>query len=662
MQYRRDIDGLRSVAIIPVVLFHAGLEWISGGYVGVDVFFVISGFLITSVIMSAVERGTFSFAHFYERRARRLLPALFAVLVFSLAVGALIMSPVQFRDMGAAMIATVFYVANILMWRRSGYFEGAAETDPMLHMWSLSVEEQFYIFYPILLLLVVRRFGRNPFAAVALISAASLALSVWGVKNAPNPTFFLLPTRAWELGAGALVALSVVGTNWSPALRNTAGLAGFAMIAFAVLAYQPGTPFPGLAAVPPVLGTALIIAAGRGGSNAVARLLSWTPLVGIGLISYSLYLWHWPILVFLNIHYGLHQVPDWAMALGVGASVLLAHLSWRYVERPFRSSDGFGRRRIFQLSGAGIAAATVVGAALVATQGLSARFDAATNAAFRTAEINPFRARCMGHSTRDTLCTLGVDDKPATFVLWGDSHAMSAAHGIDLAARAQNRAGLLAAQSDCPPVLGVSGSPLHNGPDCERFRRAVLDLIEAEDTITDVVLHARWARYTEPRLAWDVYDPPVFELRDSALRPFGGQGYSRNFMDEGLIAAVRRLRAAGKTVHVMEGVPEQAVEVPDVVGRHLGFDAPLPPPADAAQVQGRAQLFERVGPALRDLGAHQYVVSDRFCEQQGCIYVQQDVPLYEDTNHLSLEGSALAFSDFDFASGAGSDVGGGNGQ
>ena len=213
MKYRKDIDGLRSVAIIPVVLFHAGLSFLSGGYVGVDVFFVISGFLITSVIMRGLDSGKFSFAHFYERRARRLLPALFVVLAFSLIAGLFIMSPIQYRDMGTAIIATVFYLANILLWSRSGYFQSSSEYDPMLHMWSLSVEEQFYIFYPILLLVIVRSLKRNPLAIVALISAASFALAVWGVRNVPNPTFFWLPTRAWELGLGALVALSSIGTS-----------------------------------------------------------------------------------------------------------------------------------------------------------------------------------------------------------------------------------------------------------------------------------------------------------------------------------------------------------------------------------------------------------------------------------------------------------------
>ena len=647
MKYRTDIDGLRSVAIIPVVLFHAGLSVVSGGYVGVDVFFVISGFLITSVIMRGIENDTFSFVHFYERRARRLLPALFAVLIFSLFVGFFVMSPVQFRDMGAAIVATVFYLANILMWSRSGYFQTSSELDPMLHMWSLSVEEQFYIFYPILLLLIVKGLKRRPLVLVSLISLVSFALAEWGVRNAPNPTFFWLPTRAWEMGLGAIVALSTIGTIWTPPVRHAVGLSGLALIIFAVVFYTPLTPFPGMAALPPVLGTAMIIAAGRGGPNIAGRILSWRPLVGVGLISYSLYLWHWPVLVFLNIHFGLHNVPTWAMASGVVMSVILAYFSWRFVEQPFRSSTGYSRKQIFKISGAGIAAFTVAGLILVSAQGFDNRFDPKTNEAFRAAEGNPYREKCMGLQTREELCQLGASDVTPSFVLWGDSHAMSAAHGFDLAAKSQGRRGLLATHSDCPSVIGVSGSPLHHGSSCERFRENVLEMILEDDELTDVVLHARWSRYSEPGLAWEIGAPPAFELLDASLRPVVGEDYSRNYLDEGLLALVIRLKEAGKTVHIVEGVPEQSFDVSYTVGRHLGFGADLPPAIDAVHAQNRARIFDRIGKLLDDAGAHRHDGMQRFCEKD-CVYVVDDKPLYEDDNHLSLFGSEFAFSDFDF--------------
>ena len=647
MKYRTDIDGLRSVAIIPVVLFHAGLAIFSGGYVGVDVFFVISGFLITSVIMRAIERDSFSFVHFYERRARRLLPALFAVLAFSLFVGLFVMSPVQFRDMGSAMVATVFYVANILMWSRSGYFQSSSEYDPMLHMWSLSVEEQFYIFYPILLLLIVKGLKRRPLLLVSLISLISFGLAEWGVRNAPNPTFFWLPTRAWEMGLGAMVALSTVGKFWSAPVRHSVGFSGLALIIFAIVFYTPLTPFPGLAALPPVLGTAMIVAAGRDGTNIAGQILSWKPLVGIGLISYSLYLWHWPILVFLNIHFGLHHVPIWALASGVLLSVLLAYLSWRFVEQPFRSSHGKTRKQIFSISGTGIAAFTVAGLILFFSQGFDSRFDPDTNAAFRAAEGNPYRERCMGIQAAEDLCLIGDRSHKPNFVLWGDSHAMSAAHGFDLAAKAKGRQGILATHSDCPPVLGVSGSPLHKGASCERFRENVLAMIEADDYLTDVVLHARWARYSEPGLAWEIGAPPAFELQDESLRPVDGANYSRNYLDEGLLALIARLKTAGKTVHIVEGVPEQSFEVSYAVGRHLGFSAELPQAISLTHVKNRERIFDRIGMKIDATGAHRHVIMQRFCEKD-CVYVVGNKPLYEDDNHLSLYGSEFAFLDFDF--------------
>ena len=647
MEYRKDIDGLRSLAIIPVVLFHAGFDFLSGGYVGVDIFFVISGFLITSVIIRGLETGKFSFTHFYERRARRLLPALFAVLTFSLIAGFFIMSPIQYRDMGTAIIATVFYLANFLMWSRSGYFQSSSEYDPMLHMWSLSVEEQFYIFYPILLLVIVRNLKRNPLTTIILISAASFALAVWGVLNMPNPTFFWLPTRAWELGLGAVVALSSIGANWTSITRHSIGLVGLIFILFAIIFYDPLTPFPGLAALPPVMGTAMIIAAGRGGKHIVGNLLSMPPLVGIGLVSYSLYLWHWPVLVFLNIHFGLHQVPVLALTSGVVISVILAYFSWRFIEQPFRSSSGFNRKQIFTFSGAGITAATLAGFALWSAQGFDTRFDDDTNAAFQSAEENPYLKRCMGLRNPDALCTLGSNNASASFILWGDSHAMSAAQGFDTAAKNQNKRGLLASHSDCPPALGLTGSPLHNGASCEKFRDIMLSYIESDPTITNVILHARWARYSEPGLDWEVGAPPSFKLINSDLQPFNGESYSRNYLDEGLLALIKRLKQSGKIVHLVEGVPEQSFEVAYAVGRHLGFDAELPPAMATDHALHRERIFDRIGNALDEAGVHRQTISSKFCSDE-CIYLLEKTPLYQDDNHLSLSGSVFAFSDFDF--------------
>lgn len=332
MHYRREIDGLRAVAVLPVILFHAGFEQFSGGYVGVDVFFVISGYLITSIIIGDLEKGRFSIRDFYERRARRILPALFFVMLCCLPFAWLWMLPSQFKDFSQAIVAVSFFSSNILFWMKTDYFAPAAEENPLLHTWSLAVEEQFYIVFPVLLLLLWR-FGRNPvFYLVVALSVGSLLLSEWGWRHAPEANFFLIPTRAWELGLGAICAFLLQGR---PQRANDAlAAAGLALIVFAIFYYDSTTPFPSFYALVPVGGTALIVLF-AGPTTLTARLLSTRVLVGVGMISYSAYLWHQPLFAFARIQSVSH--PPMALMAGLAlATLVLAYLSWRYVEQPFR--------------------------------------------------------------------------------------------------------------------------------------------------------------------------------------------------------------------------------------------------------------------------------------------------------------------------------------
>ena len=360
MQYRPEIDGLRAVAVLPVILFHAGFELFSGGYVGVDVFFVISGYLITTILIDDLERGRFSLRRFYERRARRILPALFFVMLCCLPFAWMWMLPAQFKDFSHAFIAVSVFASNILFWQQSGYFAPAAEENPLLHTWSLAVEEQFYIGFPILML-IAWRFGRNPvFWTVAGLSLLSLMLAEWGWRNAPDATFYLLPTRAWELGAGALCALWLHGR--APQARPLPAGLGLGLIVTSVLVYDAATPFPSLYALAPVGGTVLIVLYG-GASTLTARLLSGRLVVGIGLISYSAYLWHQPLFAFARLHSQMHPAPE-LMALLAACALGPAWLSWRYVELPFRRRPRPAlpaQRSVFAASGIATAAVLTIG-------------------------------------------------------------------------------------------------------------------------------------------------------------------------------------------------------------------------------------------------------------------------------------------------------------
>ena len=295
LKYRPEIDGLRAIAVLPVILFHAGIGIFDGGFVGVDVFFVISGFLITSIIVKDVEAGTFSFMAFYERRARRILPALFVVMICCLPFAWMWLLPRELIAFSTSVISVCLFASNFLFWRQSGYFDAAAELKPLLHTWSLAVEEQYYIVFPIAVLFLWR-FGRNGvIVSLALVAVASLLLSEWSWRNAPDANFYLLPTRAWELMAGALCSFVAVGPR--PTRDNALSALGLAAILFSVFWFDETTPFPSIYATVPVAGTCLVLLFATSGTVS-CTVLSTRALVGTGLISYSAYLWHQPLFAF----------------------------------------------------------------------------------------------------------------------------------------------------------------------------------------------------------------------------------------------------------------------------------------------------------------------------------------------------------------------------
>jgi peptidoglycan/LPS O-acetylase OafA/YrhL len=362
MRYRPEIDGLRALAVLPVILFHAGFDTFSGGFVGVDVFFVISGYLITSIIYNDIKDGSFSIALFYERRARRILPPLFLVCLACIPFAWLWMLPEAFENFGESIVAVSIFASNFFFWQDSNYFAAPAELKPLLHTWTLAVEEQFYILFPLFLLLV-RKLNRKAFLVLLVgLSVLSLGLAQWSSTTHPSANFYLLPGRAWELGAGAIMAITA--DAWSDIkgwLAQVASALGLALIVYAVLVFDRATPFPSLWGLIPVLGTALVIAYARPQTLA-GKLLGLGPVVGVGLVSYSAYLWHQPLFAFARIR-SWDQVSTSTYLGLVALSFALAFLSWRLVERPFRNRRNFTRKQIF--GGASVIAGSLVGIGLL---------------------------------------------------------------------------------------------------------------------------------------------------------------------------------------------------------------------------------------------------------------------------------------------------------
>ena len=346
MKYRADIDGLRAIAVLSVLFFHANIPPFKGGFIGVYIFFVISGFLITSIIVEDIQNKKFSLLYFYERRVRRIMPALFLVMAFSTLVAWLGMMPSHFKEFSQSLFATSIFLSNVFFWRDSGYFNTASELKPLLHTWSLAIEEQYYVIFPLFMLVVWKWHQKLGVFLLITTTVICLVLSQLALNIDKNAAFYLLPFRVWELTIGAMVALihrkQFVDLN--DKILNLLSLSGLLLIIVPVFFYTKTTPFPGLYAIPPVLGAAMLIIFCKNNTLAF-KVLSQKLFLGIGLISYSLYLWHQPLLAFR--HFYAPGENGLGIALGLLAvSFLFAFLSWRFVEQRFRDKKKVSRSRL----------------------------------------------------------------------------------------------------------------------------------------------------------------------------------------------------------------------------------------------------------------------------------------------------------------------------
>jgi peptidoglycan/LPS O-acetylase OafA/YrhL len=432
MKYRPEIDGLRALAVIPVILFHAGFELFSGGFVGVDVFFVISGYLITTILIEDIEKKRFSLVNFYERRARRILPALFFVLITTTFFSYFILYPSDLKEYSYSLMSVLAFVSNVFFWKKTEYFMTEAELIPLLHTWSLAVEEQYYLLFPIFLLLVWH-FGKSRvFWIIVVFAIISLAVSEWGWRNEMNANFYLAPTRVWELFAGSIAAFIVQKRGVQS--NNTLSFLGLAAIFFAFFVYDEATLFPSIYALVPVVGVVLLVLFADQ-NTLVAKLLSTRALVGIGLISYSAYLWHQPLFAFYRRLYGIQLDTIISYCL-VTVTFVLAFLSWRLVEQPFRDVTRINRQKtfiIFASSGSIIAAVSFF---FILTNGADYRYNfplkpepwkdiKCHGAAKIEAYENPL-SECLGN---------GQSKGRGDIYLIGDSHAAYLTFALNIVAK-----------------------------------------------------------------------------------------------------------------------------------------------------------------------------------------------------------------------------------
>lgn len=489
MRYRPEIDGLRAIAVVPVLLFHAGFTAFKGGFVGVDVFFVISGYLITSIIYSDIKSNSFSIVQFYERRVRRILPALFLVSLICIPIALLLMLPDEFKAFSKSLAAVQIFSSNILFWQESGYFESGAELKPLLHTWSIAVEEQFYLFFPLFLLLFRKLKTRGLTGLLLGVTLLSLGLAEYTSGHDSSANFYLLPSRAWELSIGAILAISLpLHKEANPSFSAWASLLGLAMIIYSVFTMNKNVPFPSILTLIPVSGAALIIAYGKP-TNFTGKILCWKPICGLGLISYSTYLWHQPLFAFARLREGVLSPEKYFILIFI--SVTLAYFSWRFVELPFRNRKNFNRKKIF--SGAAILSVAMI------TFGIAGYFHSDD-----LIILNDEHSRILSYlhydrsePYREGSCFLREEQSFGEFeqqcfssgdtMIWGDSHAAALSYGL------KNRLGELTqiTASACPPFKDYIKSSRPHCSDINDFALEIIDVLQPGL----IFLHANWIAY-----------------------------------------------------------------------------------------------------------------------------------------------------------------------
>jgi peptidoglycan/LPS O-acetylase OafA/YrhL len=628
---------LRAIAVLPVVLYHFQIGPFTGGFVGVDIFFVISGYLITSLIHSEMTNGTFSLMGFYERRARRILPALFLMLFVTTAAAGFILFPHDLMVYSRSLIATAVSGANLYFWSTVDYFDIAAERKPLLHMWSLAVEEQFYLLYPLLFYALRKASQRRLIYIVCAIFVFSLGASIWAVRLAPVSDFYLLPFRAWELALGALLALS-------PSLKNTgrtrAAIAwsGVALILFAFFAFSVETPFPGEYALVPCIGAACLIYAGP--QTVLGRMLSLRPVVSIGLISYSLYLWHWPLLVFAR-YFVLRDLFIWEKTALILLSVVIATVSWAYVEKPFRAQGKIQSRFLIPMATVAIGIFAVASGTGEFSRGFPQRFDPAVRSLLETTERLPDRCDPSRTVGSHRLCRVGAQGiEPPTFVVWGDSHSESVSPAFMDIMQGEMLSGYAARRGRCAPLVNVIMASGETGRTCRDFNDMILK-VATEENIRTVVLAAKWADYAEgTNFSADDGSTPLFlkdDLSDNSDRRQNVVVFSR-----GLERTVAALAHANKSIIFVASVPEIKFSVPYALARrqmlNLNTDIRL---KSFEYHQRQINVLTELGRLQRLYGAkivypHQVLCAEDYCEVMGDGKVY-----YRDSNHLTEFGARL---------------------
>jgi peptidoglycan/LPS O-acetylase OafA/YrhL len=613
------------LAILPVILYHANSSIMPGGYIGVDIFFVISGFLITSLIVDEMEGGSFSVVKFYERRARRILPALFFVMGLSIPFAIALSDPAQLALFSKGLSAAALSVSNIFFERKENYFAPASEYNPLIHTWSLGVEEQFYIVFP-LVAAVALLFGRRALAGTVIAGLVlSLGFSQYVLHHDAAANFYLIPTRAWELMIGALASLVTV--TFGLRQRNVLSAIGALAVVLSLALFYKTTPMPSIFGLYPTIGTALILMFGTS-DTLVGQILSTRFPVGVGLISYSAYLWHQPLFAFARMA-SLGEPSLALMLLLALAALVLAYFTWRYVESPFRepaAKGGFSRQQIFALSVAGIVGLALTGRAGAHWSHQLSPFSAPQyRAALSAKEDHASYYACMsGHiDVKNPQCMLGDESKDKLdFLVIGDSVAASYADGVSAAAKRYGLKGSLIAMGGCPPVEGLGGYFPDAKGGCDKMQRGMFRDIEAQG-VKFVFLAATW---------------PTFEGDEICKFAQVNCMFGRPSVKQ--VAAMiantsRKINALGvHPIYITEPPRLWELDAPFYAMKAMRYRT-----NDTLTLPSRPS---RLIGMLKQARASYTLIDSRegFCDSDGCDLVHEGLPIFWDRGHLTAHKSA----------------------
>ena len=637
--YRSDIDGLRAIAVAAVVLFHAEVPGFGGGYVGVDVFFVISGYLITQLLAgSTAPTQRLRLRDFYIRRARRIFPALCVTSVTVALAGVAILLPWDLAKLGSYLAATSVLGTNIAVWiDRVDYFQSKMAYVPIMHFWSITIEEQFYLVYPIIFRLICKYLPRYRTSALIALAVPSFAVCVWGSYHAPAANYFLAPSRGWELLLGGALASSVQRSATSRLLNELLAMGALIILGLACFLYGPTTPYPGVYALAPCAASAILIHTGRQQGTVAGKLLSVRPLVFTGLISYSLYLWHFPALVLYG-YYNIRDIGAFALVVLIGCIYAVAAASWKWIELPLRTRAFLASNRSFLM--AALIANTVmfsVGVALWKSDGLPRRFPPEVRARGGQWLLdNDFLLGCVNlpldQIASGGLCSFGPrDNSTARAVVWGDSHAMALLDVYRTLAISHHLRLYFAIRSACRPLLGITNRAENERTriGCAGFNAAVAQAVRRLDPRV-LILNGHWN---------DAEADLIPEPNDGAVP--AGSNFSR-----GLRETLRQTSSINRSVCVVLDVPTLKYNLPNAVGvarkRRIAEDFLRVSRTQALQQYREPERDIR---ALEQRGMLRSVdPKDLLCPGDSCIYESDGNLLYRDADHLSSAGAQFVSS------------------